>query len=195
MSCAPVGYGYPVIGRAVLGSGGTVALSLPASGHLGIGLGACLPVPGQMTARITSADIRAARPRTRRSWGQACQGSRRHGSTWRAGGERLQWTFRLHLLPPVIRVQPARRYRAVCPAAGQRAQRRQLARGAGAGGGSLPGHGEAALFPRRCGFRQSRDIRVPRSRRRRLHDPASSQPGLAGQDRLSAQASGRTAAA
>jgi hypothetical protein len=36
-------------------------------------------------------------------------------------------------------------------------------RGAGAGGRPLPGRGETSLFSRRRGFRQSRDVRVPRS--------------------------------
>jgi len=31
------------------------------------------------------------------------------------------------------------------------------------GGRPLPGHGEAVLFPRRCGLRQPGDLRVPRS--------------------------------
>ncbi len=44
------------------------------------------------------------------------------------------------------------------------------------------------LFPGRRGFRQPRDIRVPRSRGHRLHDPAAGQPGLAGPDRILAQA-------
>ena len=34
----------------------------------------------------------------------------------------------------------------------------------GAGGRSLPGYREASVFSRRCGFCQSRDLRVPRSR-------------------------------
>jgi hypothetical protein len=44
--------------------------------------------------------------------------------------------------------------------AGQRAQRRGLARGTGAGDRALPGHREAPLFPGRRGIRQPRDIRV-----------------------------------
>src|SRR5271154_2929740 len=76
------------------------------------------------------------------------------------------------------------------PTARQRAQRRRLARGAGTGGRPLPGC-EAALFSRRRGFRQSRDVRVPRSRGHRLHDPAPGQQHLAGQDRIPAQAPGR----
>jgi hypothetical protein len=46
----------------------------------------------------------------------------------RTGRQRLQWSFRLHLLSSAVRVQPAWRSRAVRPALGQRAQRRQLAR-------------------------------------------------------------------
>ena len=69
------------------------------------------------------------------------------------------------------------------------------ARGAGAGGRPLPGHCEAALFSRRCGLCQPGDLRVPRSRRHRLRDPAAGEPGLAGQDRIPAQAPGRATAA
>jgi len=83
-------------------------------------------------------------------------GFEREPDLWRARRKRLQWPFRLHLLSPAICLQPARRCRAVCSTTGQRAQCRQLARDAGAGGNSL-----ASLFPRRCGFGQSRDIRVP----------------------------------
>jgi len=71
----------------------------------------------------------------------------------RTGRQRLQWAFRLHLLSSAVRVQPAWRSGAVRPALGQRAQRRQLARSAGAGGRPLPWHCEAVLFPRRCGLR------------------------------------------
>src|SRR4051794_10432189 len=39
----------------------------------------------------------------------------------RAGGQCLQWPFRLHLLPPAVRVQPVRRCRTVCAEARQRA--------------------------------------------------------------------------
>ena len=57
----------------------------------------------------------------------------------------------------------------------QRAQRQWLARTAGASDRPLPRQGEAALFPRRRGRRQSRDVRVPRSPARRLQDsPANS---------------------
>ena len=37
------------------------------------------------------------------------------------------------------------------------------------------GDREAPVFPGRCGLRQSRDVRVPRSRGHRLHDPAAGQ--------------------
>ena len=57
------------------------------------------------------------------------------------------------------------------------------------------GKREAPLFPGRCGLRQSRDLRVPRSREDRLRDPAAGQPGPAGQDRPLAQAPGRATAA
>ena len=111
------------------------------------------------------------------------------------GRQRLQWAFRLHLLSSAVRVQPAWRSRAVRPALGQRAQRRQLARSAGAGGRPLPWHCEAVLFPRRCGLRQPGDLRVPRSRRHGLCDPATGQSGVARQDRLPPQAPGRAIAA
>ena len=67
--------------------------------------------------------------------------------------------------------------------------------GAGAGGRPLPGHGEAVLFPWRRGFRQSGDLRVPRSRGLRLCDPAADQSRLAGQDRIPALAARRSTAA
>jgi Transposase DDE domain group 1 len=79
----------------------------------------------------------------------------------RAGRNRLQRPFRLHLLSPTIRVQPVRRCRAMRPAIRQRAQRRRLARSPGTSNRALPGHREASLFPRRRGLRQSRDVRVP----------------------------------
>jgi Transposase DDE domain group 1 len=54
--------------------------------------------------------------------------------------------------------------------------------GTGAGGRPLPGHREAAVFSWRCGLRQPRDLRVPRSRRHRLHDSAAGHNVL--QDRI-----------
>jgi len=113
----------------------------------------------------------------------------------RTGRQRLQRALRLHLLPSAVRVQPAWRSRAVRPALGQRAQRRQLARSTGAGSRPLPWHCEAVLFPRRCGLRQPGDLRVPRSRRHGLCDPATGQSGVARQDRLPPQAPGRAIAA
>jgi len=53
-----------------------------------------------------------------------------------------------------VRVQPVRRCRAVGPEVGQRAQRRQLARDAGAGDCPLSRHREANLFPGRRDLRQ-----------------------------------------
>jgi Transposase DDE domain group 1 len=69
---------------------------------------------------------------------------------WVVGGgrQRLQRTFRLHVLPSAVRVQPTRRSGAVRSAVRQCAQRRRLAGRAGASGRPLPGHREAALFPR-----------------------------------------------
>jgi hypothetical protein len=75
--------------------------------------------------------------------------------------------------------------------AGQRAQRRGVARGVGASHCSLSRHREAALLPRRRGLRQSRDVRVPRSRGHWLHDLVAGQRCLAAPDRLSAEAPGR----
>jgi hypothetical protein len=72
-------------------------------------------------------------------------------------GQRLQRAFRLHLLPPAFRVQPARRCGALCPAFGERPRRRRQERGVGAGGRPLP-HGEAPLFPRRRGLREPGDL-------------------------------------
>jgi hypothetical protein len=60
---------------------------------------------------------------------------------------------------------------------------------------ALSGQSEAPLFPRRRRFRHPGGLRVPRSRRHRLCDPAAGQPGLAGQDRPPPQASGRSTAA
>src|SRR5262249_7577570 len=70
----------------------------------------------------------------------------------RAGRQRLQRPLWLHLLSSAVRVQPARGGRALRPAAGQRAQRRRLARGAGAGGRPLPRYRETTLFPGRAAF-------------------------------------------
>jgi Transposase DDE domain group 1 len=42
----------------------------------------------------------------------------RESDLWRAGGQRLQRPFRLHLLPPAVRVHPIRRCRAVRPEVG-----------------------------------------------------------------------------
>ena len=57
------------------------------------------------------------------------------------------------------------------------------------------GNSEAPLFPRRCRVRHPGDLRISRSRRHGLCDPTAGQPGLAGQDRPSPQASGRSTAA
>src|SRR4051794_28861933 len=57
--------------------------------------------------------------------------------------------------PPAVRVQPVWGRRAVRPEAGQRAQRRRMAHGAGAGGRSLPERREASVFPGRRCLRQS----------------------------------------
>ena len=58
---------------------------------------------------------------------RARHGFEREPDLRRAGRQRLQRPFRLHLLSPAVRVQPVRRSGAVRPAPGQRAQRRRLA--------------------------------------------------------------------
>ena len=65
-------------------------------------------------------------------------GQLREPDPWPAGGLGLERPLRLHLLPPAVRVQPVRRPRALHAAARQRAQRRGLAVGAGAGDRPLP---------------------------------------------------------
>jgi hypothetical protein len=82
-----------------------------------------------------------------------------------------------------------------CALAGQGAQCRWLARGAGAGDPPLPGHRKAPLVPRRRSLRQSRDVRVSRSRGCRLYDSAAGQQRLAEQDRLPSEAPGTATAA
>ena len=47
----------------------------------------------------------------------------------------------------------------------------------------LPGTGPAPLLPGGCRLRQTRDLRVPGSRRLCLRDPLADQRGLAGADR------------
>ena len=51
---------------------------------------------------------------------RARHGQQRQRDARRPGGQRLQWAFRLHLLPSAVRVQPVRRSGAVRAAAGQR---------------------------------------------------------------------------
>src|SRR6516225_11710484 len=60
---------------------------------------------------------------------------------------------------------------------------------------TLPGDGKVPLLPRRCGLRQSRDVRVSRSQADRLHDPVAGQRRPAAPDLLSALAPGRATAA
>src|SRR5215471_4383027 len=63
---------------------------------------------------------------------RARHGFERKPDLWRPGRQRLQRPFRLHLLSPAVRIQPAWRCRAVRFAMRQRAQRLWLARTAGA---------------------------------------------------------------
>ena len=48
---------------------------------------------------------------------------KRQPDPWRTRGNGVQWSLRLHLLSPAVRVQPVRRSGALRPASGQRAQR------------------------------------------------------------------------
>ena len=59
---------------------------------------------------------------------RARHGFEREPDLRRAGRQRLERPFRLHLLPSAVRVQPVRRCRTLRPAARQRAQRRRLGR-------------------------------------------------------------------
>ena len=102
--------------------------------------------------------------------------------------QRLERPLRMHLLSSAVRVQPVRRSGTLRPAPRQRSQRRWLGGRAEAGRGALSRQGLAHLFPRRRRLRQSRGLRVPRSRRDQIRHPAAGQPRLAGTDRLPAQA-------
>src|ERR1700730_7369891 len=70
----------------------------------------------------------------------------------------------------------------------QRPQRRRMGRCAEAGCRTLPGEGLAHLFPGRRGVRQSRCLRVPRSRADQIRNTVGSQPHPARKDRPSADA-------
>src|SRR3982074_3735975 len=70
----------------------------------------------------------------------------------------------------------------------QRPQRRRMGRCAEAGCRTLPGEGLAHLFPGRRGVRQSRCLRVPRSRADQIHNTVASEPHPARKDRPSADA-------
>ena len=78
-------------------------------------------------------------------------------------GSAYNRSLQLHLLPPTVRIQPARRSGAVRAAARQRALGRRLARDIGTSRVALPGQGDAVIFSRRRGLRQPGDIRIPRS--------------------------------
>src|SRR5262249_17123395 len=78
------------------------------------------------------------------------------------------------------------------PASRQRAQRRRLGRRAQARRCTLPGQGLTHLFSSGRSVRHAGGLRVPGSRADQICDPPAGQPGSAEQDRLSAQASGRT---
>src|SRR3984893_17191661 len=70
----------------------------------------------------------------------------------------------------------------------QRPQRRRMGRCAEAGCRTLPGDGLAYLFPGRRGVRQSRYLRVPRSRADQIRNTVASEPHPARKDRPSADA-------
>src|ERR1700704_4942844 len=65
----------------------------------------------------------------------------------------------------------------------QRPQRRRMGRCAEAGCRTLPGEGLAHLFPGRRGVRQSRCLRVPRSRADQIRNTVASEPHPARKDR------------
>src|ERR1700731_5246637 len=67
-------------------------------------------------------------------------------------------------------------------------QRRRMGRCAEAGCRTLPGEGLAYLFPGRRGVRQSRYLRVPRSRADQIRNTVASEPHPARKDRPSADA-------
>src|ERR1700704_6250934 len=70
----------------------------------------------------------------------------------------------------------------------QRPQRRRMGRCAEAGCRTLPGEGLAHLFPGRRGVRQSRCLRVPRSRTDQIRNTVASELHPASKDRPSADA-------
>src|SRR6202035_1671954 len=107
---------------------------------------------------------------------RARHGFEREPDLWRAGRQRLQRSFRLHLLSSAVRVQSARRLGAVRPATRQRPQRRWLAGSARAGVVRYRDtakrryiRGDAAFAnPEICEFLEAEDmgyaIRLPASR-------------------------------
>jgi hypothetical protein len=78
-------------------------------------------------------------------------------------GSAYNRSLQLHLLPPTVRIQPARRSGAVRVTARQRALGQRLARDIGTSRVALPKQGDAVIFSRRPGLRQPGDIRIPRS--------------------------------
>ena len=69
--------------------------------------------------------------------------------------------------------EPVRRSGTLRPASGQRSQRRRVGSGAEAGRGAVSGQGVAHLFSSRRGLRQSRCLRIPRSRGDQVCDPVA----------------------
>ena len=94
--------------------------------------------PGSARRSVRRLDRPGARSASRRTASSSTWTARESPTYGAAGRLGLQRPLRLHLLPPAVRVQPVRRSRALRPAARQRAQRRRLARGAGAGDRTLP---------------------------------------------------------
>ena len=81
-------------------------------------------------------------------------------STWipasarrmRTGEQRLEWPLRLHVLPPVVRLQPVRRSGTLLAASRQCPQRRQMGRRAHAGRSALQGKVSRIYFRADAGF-------------------------------------------
>jgi hypothetical protein len=96
--------------------------------------------------------------------------------------------LRLHLLSSTIPVQPGWRSGTLRSASRQWAQRRWLGERTEAGYRTIQGKGFAPLFSRRRRLRQSRSLRVPRSRADQIRDPVACEPRPAREDRLSADA-------
>ena len=123
-------------------------------------------------------------------------GLQRQPDAWRSREQRLERTFRLHMLPSALRLQPVRRSRAmrastratsIAPTAGKRCSSRSL-RATEQSATSIAFRGDAA-------FAQPGMYEYLESRGHRVRDPPSRQSDSPGGDRTSAQAAGRAASA